>query len=245
MPSTPRSTVLACALLALAACATAPPPPVARDIDFKAELARKGEWIVVAPYGRVWHPNTDLVGADFVPYLTGGGWVYGDAGWTFESKWAWGKFIFHYGRWFIADDLGWLWLPDQTWGPAWVQWRAGDGHVGWSPLPPDVRGPRTQPNAWTWAKLKHLSARDAEKFRLKPDDAARVQPRTEPLPANGPDLEVARAAGGLERDPVVVEAPPPPVVEAPPPEAAPPEAAPEPPPPPKKKGKPPKKPKRR
>jgi hypothetical protein len=32
--------------------------------------------------------------------------------------------------------MGWFWVPDVLWGPAWVAWRWGDAHVGWAPLPP-------------------------------------------------------------------------------------------------------------
>jgi hypothetical protein len=34
--------------------------------------------------------------------------------------------------------LGWFWVPDVIWGPAWVAWRWGDSHIGWAPLPPGV-----------------------------------------------------------------------------------------------------------
>jgi hypothetical protein len=50
----------------------------------------------------------------------------------------WGWAPFHYGRWFLHDDYGWLWVPGTEWAPAWVDWRHGDGWVGWAPLPPHV-----------------------------------------------------------------------------------------------------------
>ena len=49
----------------LLSCATAPAPVLSKDIDFKAELARQGEWLVIAPYGRVWHPNPAIAGDNF------------------------------------------------------------------------------------------------------------------------------------------------------------------------------------
>jgi hypothetical protein len=218
---------LAICVALVAGCAAAPPPPPPKAIDFKAELSRYGEWIVVAPYGRVWHPNARVVGPDFIPYVTGGGWVRGAKGWVFEAKWPWAQYPFHYGRWFVADDLGWLWYPDQTWGEAWVQWRSGDGYVGWSPLPPEVSSAHTAPAAWSYVKMQHLSAHETEPFQLKPQEALKVHPRTEPLTERGPDLEQVRAVGGLNRDPPLPEA----VVE-PAPEPPPQVKAEEPPPPP-------------
>ena len=218
-------------VLAFLSCATPPPPVEApKGIDFKAELGRLGEWIILTPYGRVWHPNVKLVGPDFMPYLTGGGWVHGADGWSFENDSDWGKVVFHYGRWFRADDLGWLWWPDQARAAAWVQWRAGDGYTGWSPLPPDVKNGRSAPQPWFFTKTKYLSAREATTFQLTPDEAARVQGVTQALPISGPTVEQVSALGGLDRDvqlPVV--APPEPVPEPVKEEA--------PPPPPKKKAK--------
>lgn len=222
-------------LLALLLSSCAPPPVVvepSKEIDFKSELSRQGEWIIVAPYGRVWHPNARFVGPDFIPYVTGGGWVHGPEGWVFASEWKAAPFVFHYGRWFVADDLGWLWWPDQTRGAAFVEWRAGDGYTGWSPIPPPVKSPRAQRPQWFFTKTKYLSARDAMDFQLKADEVARVQGITAPLPSTGPDVKEVAALGGLDRDvqlPVV--APPP----GPPPEPV--KEDEPPPPPPKKKSK--------
>lgn len=220
--------------LTLAACATPPPPVVVKDIDFKAELRGAGEWIVVAPWGRVWHPHADVVGANFAPYVTGGGWVLGAEGWTFESPWRWGEYVFHYGRWFVADDLGWLWWPDQTRGNAWVQWRSGDGHTGWATLPPELKGARHQPPVWTWVKTRNLSAREVTPFVLERDDALRISEHAEPLPATGPNKEEVAAQLGLERDPPLPGVAPAP---EPAPEPPPAEEPPPPPPPAKKKSK--------
>jgi len=215
-------------LLALASCATPPPPVVSHDIDFKLEIDRRqGDWLVVAPYGRVWHPKETVVGADFMPYLTGGGWVHTNRGWEFESMYLWGKYTFHYGRWFVADDLGWLWWPDQQEAANWVTWRLGDGYVGWSPLPvPDLRSPHTLKPAWVYTKVKYLSARNAEKFVMTREEAEQIESHTQPIAASGPDPKHVATQGGLDRDPelptevpAVLEAPPPPeeVKEEPPP----------------------------
>ena len=39
-------------------------------------------------------------------------------------------------RWIYDAARGWMWTPDTTWGPAWVQWRTGPDFVAWIPLAP-------------------------------------------------------------------------------------------------------------
>jgi hypothetical protein len=219
---------LCVAALVLWGCRT-PEVVVVKEVDFKSELKRYGGWLVVQPFGRVWHPHAQVVGDDFVPYSTGGGWVYGPSGWTFESRWPWGEFVFHSGRWFQADDLGWLWWPDQAKGPAWVQWRSGDGHIGWSPTPPPGPASRFAPATWTYVKIQHLSAKNSQPFQVPPATVVRLNALAEPLPAAGPNVEQVTANGGMERSPPPIEAPP--AVVPPPPE---PEEKPAPPPPPAK-----------
>jgi hypothetical protein len=48
----------------------------------------------------------------------------------------WGWIPYHYGRWGWERRIGWYWVPDVLWGPAWVTWRWGDIYIGWAPLPP-------------------------------------------------------------------------------------------------------------
>ncbi|HZH04492.1 MAG TPA: DUF6600 domain-containing protein, partial [Myxococcaceae bacterium] len=110
------------------------PPPTPQN--FEAALNPHGTWIQVSGLGRVWQPAPAVVGGDFVPYVTGGSWVYTQAGWTFHSQWDWGWAPFHYGRWHLAAGYGWVWWPNTTWAPAWVEWRRGGSYVGWAPLPP-------------------------------------------------------------------------------------------------------------
>jgi hypothetical protein len=62
--------------------------------------------------------------------------VLTEFGWTWVSDYSWGWAPFHYGRWIVIVGHGWCWVPGTIWGPAWVAWRAGDGFVGWAPLPP-------------------------------------------------------------------------------------------------------------
>jgi Family of unknown function (DUF6600) len=123
---------------------TAPPPGDDRaynddrynDLDssyFYNELQPYGLWVNYTPYGYVWIPGD--VGYNWRPY-TRGRWAWTDYGWTWVSLERWGWIAFHYGRWGWDGRLGWYWVPDIVWGPAWVAWRWGDAHIGWAPLPP-------------------------------------------------------------------------------------------------------------
>ncbi|RPJ00973.1 MAG: hypothetical protein EHM31_06880 [Candidatus Aminicenantes bacterium] len=108
------------------------------DLDsayFYDELQPYGLWVSYQPYGYVWTPGN--VGYNWRPY-TRGHWAWTDYGWTWVSLERWGWIAFHYGRWGWDRGLGWYWVPDIVWGPAWVAWRWGDAHIGWAPLPPGV-----------------------------------------------------------------------------------------------------------
>lgn len=94
-----------------------------------------GLWISYAPYGYVWIPRN--VGHNWRPYSRGR-WVWTDYGWTWVSLERWGWIAYHYGRWGWDRRIGWFWVPDIVWAPAWVAWRWGGGHIGWAPLPPGV-----------------------------------------------------------------------------------------------------------
>jgi hypothetical protein len=102
---------------------------------FYDEMAPYGDWVNNPDYGYVWRPN---VGTDFKPYYTNGHWIMTEYGNTWVSNYDWGWAPFHYGRWFYDDYDGWVWAPDTEWGPAWVNWRSGDGYYGWAPLAPRV-----------------------------------------------------------------------------------------------------------
>ncbi len=106
------------------------------DLDssyFYSQLDPYGMWVSYQPYGYVWIPGN--VGYTWRPY-TRGHWVWSDYGWTWVSLERWGWIAYHYGRWGWDGRLGWFWVPDVVWGPAWVAWRWGDAHIGWAPLPP-------------------------------------------------------------------------------------------------------------
>jgi hypothetical protein len=116
------------------------PVAAADDIDIKVfvnELAPYGQWIDSGQYGRAWIPSG--MPGDWRPY-TDGRWAWTeDHGWTWVSNHEWGWAPFHYGRWANDARHGWMWIPGTQWAPAWVAWRADNSHVGWAPLPPEVR----------------------------------------------------------------------------------------------------------
>ena len=141
-PTFSAARVFAAALLALFLAATAAPttPALAHsDVSvgfFYDSLEPEGRWVDHWRYGRVWYP--ERVADDWRPY-TRGRWVLTeDYGWYWESYETFGWATYHYGRWASDEDYGWFWVPGDQWGPSWVDWRHGDGFVGWAPLPPEV-----------------------------------------------------------------------------------------------------------
>jgi hypothetical protein len=100
---------------------------------FYSSLAPYGEWIEVDGGLHVWHPLRVQEG--WRPYLVGR-WMWTDDGWYWASSEPFGWATFHYGRWYYDEFYGWVWVPDDVWGPAWVEWRSNDDYIGWAPLPP-------------------------------------------------------------------------------------------------------------
>lgn len=103
---------------------------------FYDELSPYGSWIQDPQYGYVWRPDVDQ--NEFRPYYTNGHWAMTEYGNTWVSDYDWGWAPFHYGRWVTNSYNEWLWIPDTTWGPAWVNWRSGGGNYGWAPLGPSL-----------------------------------------------------------------------------------------------------------
>jgi len=144
---------------------------------FYDELAPYGTWSEMAPYGHVWRPSSIYSG--WRPYTTGS-WAYTDFGWTYVSDDPWGWATYHYGRWGYDGD--WYWVPGDTWAPAWVSWRYGDGFVGWAPLPPDVAWSghgglavsgsdldrRIRPTAWSFVPDEDLQSTSIRTVVLPP-----------------------------------------------------------------------------
>jgi hypothetical protein len=176
-----RIAAVAGAALYAAGCVLVPARPASTSTqistvgEFDTALSPYGEWIVVRGQGRGWRPYVRVVGADFVPYATGGYWLNTDLGWTFETSWSWGWAPFHYGRWFFDQDAGWVWVPDTVWGPAWVEWRYGGGYVGWAPLPPphvSVVVREYEPR-WFFVETRYFVTTDVRAYVL-PSANARV-----------------------------------------------------------------------
>ncbi|MBM4176013.1 MAG: hypothetical protein FJ213_07555 [Ignavibacteria bacterium] len=109
------------------------PAPVSFNF-FYSSLSPYGEWIEV-DYGLyAWRPMRVVYG--WSPY-TRGRWIWTNHyGWYWDSFEPFGWAVYHYGRWYYDDYYGWIWIPDNEWGPAWVEWRYSDDYIGWAPLPP-------------------------------------------------------------------------------------------------------------
>ena len=104
---------------------------------FFAELSRFGEWLQTRDYGFVWQPTALRTDPAWRPY-TRGRWVNSDQGWTWLSDEPFGWAVYHYGRWILVAQHGWVWVPGDDWAPAWVSWRQNDDYLGWAPLPPET-----------------------------------------------------------------------------------------------------------
>jgi hypothetical protein len=101
--------------------------------SFYGALAPYGEWLEMDAGFYAWRPTHVRVG--WRPYMFGH-WAWTDYGWYWISDEPFGWAAYHYGRWYYDDYYGWIWIPDRTWGPAWVEWRYNDDYLGWAPLPP-------------------------------------------------------------------------------------------------------------
>lgn len=128
---------------------------------FYDALAEYGTWSLDEDHGWVWEPAD----AAFVPY-TRGSWVETEVGPTWLGDEPYGWAVDHYGRWEWVGTSGqgrWRWIPMTGWGPAWVEWRTGEGVVGWAPLGPDegARGVGAAPaEAWQFVANSDLFAHD-------------------------------------------------------------------------------------
>lgn len=100
---------------------------------FYSSLRPYGEWIELENGFYGWRPVR--VRAGWRPYMNGR-WAWTDHGWYWMSYEPFGWAVFHYGRWYHDEYYGWIWIPDDVWGPAWVEWRSNDDYIGWAPLPP-------------------------------------------------------------------------------------------------------------
>ncbi len=102
-------------------------------VYFYSSLSPYGSWIQISGGVTVWRPAH--VGYGWAPYRNGH-WIWTDDGWYWQSYEPFGYITYHYGRWYYDDYYGWIWIPDNQWAPAWVEWRYDDDYIGWAPLPP-------------------------------------------------------------------------------------------------------------
>ena len=100
---------------------------------FYSSLTPYGTWIQLDGGLTVWRPLH--LRRDWAPYRNAH-WVWTDDGWYWDSYDPFGFIVFHYGRWYYDNYYGWIWVPDNVWAPAWVEWRYNDDYIGWAPLPP-------------------------------------------------------------------------------------------------------------
>lgn len=108
-------------------------PDYGGDGYFYTALAPYGEWIELNDGMTVWHPF--MMARNWEPY-TIGHWEWTADGWYWDSDEPFGYITYHYGRWYNDDYYGWIWVPDDQWAPAWVEWRYDDEYIGWAPLSP-------------------------------------------------------------------------------------------------------------
>ncbi|HNQ78247.1 MAG TPA: hypothetical protein PKJ37_04705 [Acidobacteriota bacterium] len=121
--------------------------PYADDLDYY------GSWRSVPAYGHVWFPSPAYLGAGWNPYYNGY-WHYTPWGTTWISYEPWGWVPFHYGRWTFVIGVGWGWIPDVFFSPAWVSWYWGDGWIGWCPL--GYYGPLWEPCGWYSVTINNI-----------------------------------------------------------------------------------------
>ena len=126
---------------------------------FYDQLAPHGTWFEDPSFGWVFAP----LDGGYVPY-TNGRWTSTDYGFTWVSNDPFGWATDHYGRWVWSNR--WVWRPDTTWGPAWVQWRQGDGYVGWAPLgySDDAYFPEDH---WRFLPATYVLAADSPRYLIR------------------------------------------------------------------------------
>ena len=100
---------------------------------FYTSLSPYGTWIEIGFGTPVWRPT--MMKRNWSPYHQGQ-WIYTNYGWYWDSYEPFGHVVYHYGRWYFDDYYGWIWIPDNEWAPAWVDWRYDDDYIGWAPLSP-------------------------------------------------------------------------------------------------------------
>ena len=125
----------------------APPPPqvvvveIRTERDFYEPLTPYGHWEVVGAYGRCWVPAR--VDSDWRRTATAIGNAPKTAGIGPATSLGPGPPIIMAAG-ISTRRIGWYWVPQTQWAPAWVSWRRGESYVGWAPLPPSARFERDE-----------------------------------------------------------------------------------------------------
>ncbi len=158
---------------------------------FKAALAGHGQWLPSSAHGRVWRPWH--MGSQWRPY-TEGRWAWQNDAWTWHSDYSWGQSTFHYGRWLDDARHGWVWIPGDTWGPGWVQWRSDTDHVGWAAMGPRGLEVATRTSSdWCFMERRHLGRRHVRGRLVRPTRRDHLLRITRARPA-GPRRQASRGA---------------------------------------------------
>ncbi len=153
---------------------------------FYTSLSPYGTWIEIGFGTPVWRPT--LMKRNWSPYHQGQ-WIYTNYGWYWDSYEPFGHVVYHYGRWYFDDYYGWIWIPDNEWAPAWVDWRYDDDYIGWAPLSPyalfsinigihythDYYVPY---NHWNYVQYNHFCDNNVYNYYVAPKYKYRVHNKT-------------------------------------------------------------------
>ncbi len=153
---------------------------------FYTSLSPYGTWIEIGFGTPVWRPT--MMKRNWSPYHQGQ-WIYTDYGWYWDSYEPFGHVVYHYGRWYFDDYYGWIWIPDNEWAPAWVDWRYDDDYIGWAPLSPyalfsinigihytyDYYVPYNQ---WNYVQYDHFCDNNVYNYYVAPKYKYRVHNKT-------------------------------------------------------------------
>ena len=97
------------------------------------------------------------------------------------SDYSWGWAPFHYGRWDYDQYYGWLWIPGNEWGPAWVSWRRADGYYGWAPMEPGItlrasfgRAYDSHNDHWIFVRDRDIDRSDIGRYYIGRTDQSRI-----------------------------------------------------------------------
>jgi hypothetical protein len=195
---TPLPLIVLTAVL-LAGCGTGGNVPTTTprvDDDPFPVLRGYGNWIDLAPYGRVWQPN---VAAQWRPYVDGQ-WIWTDRGWMWDTDEPYAWVVYHYGYWTTFGAAGWVWVPDYEWSPARVRWYADGDFIAWAPVPPPralfpLAYDNGAENVWVIVRADQFMRQNAGRYRsyapFGPQRAGHP-----PIGARGPDVRDIERNGG-------------------------------------------------